>query len=63
MRVPPESPERLAEILLKILALSNSTRKSQTESERGGDPMELFDAHCVKHAKNEEHALDIELEE
>jgi hypothetical protein len=28
----------------------------------GSDPIELIDAHCVKQAKNEEHALDIELE-
>ena len=62
MSVSAEPPERLADILAEILALSNSTRKSQTESERGGDPMKLFDAHCVKQAKNEEHALDIELE-
>ena len=62
MSMSPEPPERLAEILVEILALSNSTRKSQTESERSGDPMELFDAHCLKEAKNEEHALDIELE-
>ena len=48
MSVSAEPPERLAEILLEILALSNSTGTSQTESERGSDPMELFNAHCVK---------------
>ena len=48
MSMPPEPPERLAEILLKILALSDSTRTSQSESVSGSDPIELFDAHCVK---------------
>ena len=62
MSMSPKPPERLAEIMLEILALSNSTRKIQTESACGSDPIELVDAHCVKQAKNEEHALDIELE-
>jgi hypothetical protein len=48
MSMSPEPPERLAEILLEILALSDSTRTSQTESARGSDPIELFDAHCAK---------------
>jgi hypothetical protein len=48
MSMPPEPPKRLAEILLEILALSDSTRKSQSESVSGSDPIELFDAHCVK---------------
>ncbi len=48
MSVSPEPPERLAEILLEILALSNSTRSNQTESKCGSDPIELFDPHCVK---------------
>jgi hypothetical protein len=48
MSVPPEPPERLAEILLKILALSNPTRTSQSESPRGSDRPESFDADCVK---------------
>jgi hypothetical protein len=48
MSVSPESPERLAEILQEILALSNSTRASRSESVSGSDPIELFDAHCVK---------------
>jgi len=48
MSMSPEAPERLAEILLEILALSNSTRTSQSESARGSDPIELFDAHCIK---------------
>jgi hypothetical protein len=47
MSVSPEPPERLVEILLEILALSNSTRTSQSESRRS-DPIELFDVHCVK---------------
>jgi len=48
MSMSPEPPERLAEILLEILALSDSTRTSQSESVSGSDPIELFDAHCVK---------------
>jgi len=48
MSTSPEPPERLAEILLEILALSNSTRVSQSKSERGSDQIELFDAHCDK---------------
>jgi hypothetical protein len=48
MSMSPEPPERLAEILLEILALSDSTRTSQSESASGSDPIELFDAHCVK---------------
>jgi hypothetical protein len=48
MSVSPEPPERLAEILLEILALSKPTRTSQSESARGRDPIESCDAHCVK---------------
>jgi len=48
MSVSPEPPERLAEILLEILALSKPTRTSQSESVSGSDPIELFDAHCIK---------------
>ena len=48
MSVSPEPPERLAEILQEILALSNSTRTSRPESARGSDPIGLFDADCVK---------------
>jgi hypothetical protein len=48
MSMSPEPTERLAEILLEILALSDSTRTSQSESVSGSDPIELFDAHCVK---------------
>jgi hypothetical protein len=48
MSMSPEPPERLAEILLEILALSDSRRTSQPESVIGSDPIELFDAHCVK---------------
>ena len=62
MRLSLERPERLAEILREILALSNSAGTSHSESAWGSDPIELIDAHCVKQVKNEEHALDIELE-
>jgi hypothetical protein len=48
MSASPEPPERLAEILLEILALSDSTRTSQSEFVSGSDPIELFDAHCAK---------------
>jgi len=48
MSMSPEPPERLAEILLEILALSDSTRTSQSESVIGSDPIELFDAHWAK---------------
>ena len=48
MSVSPEPPERLAEILLEILALSKPTRTSQSKSAHGSDPIESCDAHCVK---------------
>jgi len=48
MSMSPEPPERLAEILLEILALSNSTRTSQSKSARGSDPIDLSDAHCIQ---------------
>jgi hypothetical protein len=48
MSMPPKPPERLAEILLEILALSDSTRTSESESDSGSDPSELSDAHWVK---------------
>ena len=48
MSVSPEPPERLAEILLEILALSKPTRTSQSESASGSDPIESCDADCVK---------------
>jgi hypothetical protein len=48
MSMSPEPPDRLAQILLEILALSNSTRTSQSESASGRDPNELFDADCLK---------------
>jgi hypothetical protein len=48
MSMSPEPPERLAEILLEILTLSDSSRTSQSESVSGSDPIESCDAHCVK---------------
>jgi len=48
MSVSPEPPERLAEILLEILALSKCTPTSESESVSGSDPNELSDAHCDK---------------
>jgi hypothetical protein len=48
MSVSPEPPERLAEILLEILALSDSTRTTESESVSGSDPIDFFNAHCGK---------------
>jgi hypothetical protein len=48
MSMLPDPPERLAEILLEILALSDSTRRSQSKSVSGSDPSELSDAPYVK---------------
>jgi hypothetical protein len=44
----PEPPERLAEILLEILAFSKPTRTSQSESTRDSDLIESFDSHSVE---------------
>ena len=46
--MPSKPPERLAEILQEILALSDSTRTNQSESVSGSDPIESFDAHWIK---------------
>jgi len=48
MSVSPEPPERLAEILLEILALSKPARTSQSESASGSDPSELSHAYRVE---------------
>ena len=48
MSMPPEPPERLAEILLEILALSNSSRMSESKSIQDSDPIESFEAHSVQ---------------
>jgi hypothetical protein len=58
MSMSSEPPQRLAEILLEILALSKPTRTSQSESARGSDPIESCDAHCAKEQserRDEEH--------
>jgi len=47
MSIPPEPPKRLAEILLEILALSNSPRSSHSNSINSGDSGELSDAQCA----------------
>jgi hypothetical protein len=47
MSVSSEPPERLAEILLEILALSKPTPRGQSESAGGSDPIENFDVHRV----------------
>jgi hypothetical protein len=47
MSMLPKRPERLAEILQEILALSESTRTNQSESVSGSDPIESFDAHWI----------------
>jgi hypothetical protein len=48
MSMPPNQPERLAEILLEILALSDSRATSQSKSASGSDPTENFDLHGVE---------------
>ena len=48
MSMAPKPPERLAEILQEILALSDSTGKSLSESVSGGQQGELPDAHDVR---------------
>ncbi len=58
MSVSPEPPERLAEILVEILALSNSTPKDQSESVSGRDPIELSDAHCVEEQSQQKDEQD-----
>jgi hypothetical protein len=40
MSMPPEPPERLAEILMEILALSKGEGNSESECARGSDPVE-----------------------
>jgi hypothetical protein len=47
MSASPEPPERLAEILLEILALSKP-RASQSASARDSNQIELFGPHCPK---------------
>ena len=48
MSMSPEPPERLAEILLEILALSDSRPTSQSESVSGSDPTKNSDAYGVE---------------
>jgi hypothetical protein len=48
MSMSPKPPEWLAEILLEIIALSDSTRTNQSESVSGSDPIESLDAHWIK---------------
>jgi len=48
MSPSPEPPERLAEILLEILAMSKPTWTNQSESVCGDDRTESFDADSVK---------------
>jgi len=47
MSMPPEPPQRLAEILLEIFTLSDSTRTSQSESDTGSPQSESSDTHRV----------------
>ena len=58
MSMSPEPPERLAEILLEILALSKPTGTSQSESARGTDPSELSDVHCVEEQSQQKDEQD-----
>jgi hypothetical protein len=48
MSMPPKPPERLAEILQEILALSESTRTNQSESVSGSDRIESLDEQRIK---------------
>jgi hypothetical protein len=54
MSMSSEPPQRLAEILLEILALSKPTRPSQSESGRCSDAGDLSDPHCVKEQSQRE---------
>jgi hypothetical protein len=54
MSVSPEPPERLAEILLEILALSDSTRTGQSKSARGNGPIDLSDVPCIQEQPRQE---------
>jgi hypothetical protein len=54
MSVSPEPPERLAEILLKILALSKPTRTNQSESARDSDPIDSCDVKEQSQRRDEE---------
>jgi hypothetical protein len=47
MSASAEPPERLAEILLEILALSKPARTNPSESEAGNLPIEMLPAHCL----------------
>jgi len=58
MSVSPEPPERLAEILQEILALSKPARTSRSESARCSDPSENFDAHRVEEQSEARNAED-----
>jgi len=48
MSMPPKPPERLAEILLEILALSDPTGRSESESVAGSNQSDVSDAHGGK---------------
>ena len=47
MSMPPKPPERLAEILLEILALSDSERTSHSESASGSDATKNANTHSI----------------
>ena len=54
MSMSSEPPERLAEILLEILALSDSTRTSQSESVSGSDQLNYSTRTALKSSRNGE---------
>ena len=54
----PEPPERIAEILVEILALSKPARTSESESARCSDAGELSDPRCVKEQSQREDQED-----
>jgi hypothetical protein len=58
MSVSPEPPQRLAEILQEILALSKPTRTSQSESAHCNNAIEHCDAHRVEEESEARNADD-----
>jgi hypothetical protein len=47
MNVPAEGPERLAEILREIFALSETNRRNDSKSAATDDSVKLLDTQCA----------------